>query len=334
MLHIIFLILKILGFLLLGVIALVLLLLLVVLLSPFAYRADITVDNSLESLKGHVRFHWLMHLLSGQLSYEDGVLTWSIRAAWKKMSSEDDELPNGAGKGPDEERAERRPDEEKAERGPDEESDGNKTDARRAGSRTDQDRADSDTASPAAGGLENERTDEPGAKVHGAGDSAGTDNAAEDQGQSRKVSERIQKIWGKIKYTFEKICDKIRSLRKKKEKIEAFLNNEIHRNAFARLLKETKRLLRSLAPQAADIDLEFGFSDPALTGYTLAGISMIYPFIGPCTQIRPDFEQKVLRGSAAVRGRIRLIRAVVFAWNMFVDRDVRITFRRIKKFRL
>ena len=65
MLHIILLILKIIGFLILGILALVLLLTAVILLTPFVYGLEFSVDNSLESAKGRIRFHWLMHLISG-----------------------------------------------------------------------------------------------------------------------------------------------------------------------------------------------------------------------------------------------------------------------------
>ena len=87
MLHIILLILKILGFLLLGILGLVILLAAVFLISPVVYRADVSVDNSLESLKGKFRFHWLFRLISGSFSYEDGTFEWSLRAAWKRFGS-------------------------------------------------------------------------------------------------------------------------------------------------------------------------------------------------------------------------------------------------------
>ena len=55
MLHIILLILKILGFLLLGILGLVILLAAVFLISPVVYRADVSVDNSLERPEGEVQ---------------------------------------------------------------------------------------------------------------------------------------------------------------------------------------------------------------------------------------------------------------------------------------
>ena len=121
---------------------------------------------------------------------------------------------------------------------------------------------------------------------------------------------------------------------KKKERLSAFLQNEVHKSAFSRLLREVRRLFRFLRPSEASVDLEFGFTDPAYTGYTLAGISMIYPLIGEHAQIRPDFEHKVLKGSIFVKGKIRMLYALIFAWNMLWDKNVRTTYRHIRRFKL
>ena len=348
MLSIILLILKIFGFLILGILAFALILILVLFLCPFVYRAELSADNSLDSLRGKVRFHWLMHLVSGEVSYEDGNLSWTVRAAWKRLGSDIDESRDDSGG--------RRS------------SDGGSTisDVSRDGIRDshsdslEQEAASSDLdVSPDTSSQEQHRT-VPGMTGE---EPAGKDSSAEGiQKRSmekknersitnhqkkkkssflRSAGERIRRFPGKIKYTFHRICDKIKTIRnkikilkKKKEKLTAFIQSEIHQAALARLLKELKRLLRFLCPGKGSIDLEFGFSDPALTGYALAGISMAYPWIGSYTQITPDFEHKVFRGSLFIKGRIRLLYGLIFLWNMFLDRNVRITFRHIRKFRL
>ena len=136
------------------------------------------------------------------------------------------------------------------------------------------------------------------------------------------------------KYTFQKFCDNIRTLEKKKDKLLSFIENETHHNAFLRAIKEIRRFLQSLKPRKADIWFEFGFEDPALTGYALALLSMIYPSIGEFTRLQPDFEHKVLRGKADIKGRIRAIHALVLAWNMLLDKNVRATYRHIRNFKL
>ena len=87
MLHIIFLILKILGFVLLAVFGIVILLLAALILLPAHYKAALSWNGTAESLKWRVKFHWLIHLISGEAVYENGTLIWKFRAAWKRSDS-------------------------------------------------------------------------------------------------------------------------------------------------------------------------------------------------------------------------------------------------------
>ena len=320
MLHIILLILKIIGFLILGIIALILLLTAVTLLSPLVYRLDLSAEDGIESIDGRVRFHWLMHLAAGEVIYQNGSFTWHFRIAWKKFGSEKDDafLPRN-----DSERdipesdftakAQERPDSEASDKLQTERPDGKADEA-------------------------HERVHERAHKI--------PENPEEEMRQKKKAPERIDvdkvqdfyerflKFLDKIKYTFRKIYDKIRALGKKKDRISAFLKNETHQNAFHRAVRELKRLFIFLRPSKASVDLEFGFADPALTGYTLAGISMVYPMIGEFAQIKPDFEHKIFRCSGFVKGKIRLVYGLIIALNMLLDKNVRVTYRHIRKFRL
>ena len=336
MLHIILFILKIIGFLILGILALLLLLTAVFLLAPFVYRAEFSADDSPESIRGSIRFHWLMHLISGHVSYEDGTFTWHIRAAWKKFGSEEDVRAESP--------PERREKSERPEHSEHSEHSGQPTQEQPAAAvrpeapsstgreirkiKTDKeinltDEHPSHTEKPKSG--QNQRK---GSKKR---------RFSDRKTLKEKITafyERLKKIPEKIKYTFRKICDKIKSLVKKKERLSAFLQNEVHKSAFSRLVREIRRLFHFLRPSEASVDLEFGFTDPAYTGYTLAGISMIYPLIGEYAQIRPDFEHKVLKGSIFVKGKIRMLYALIFAWNMLWDKNVRTTYRHIRRFKL
>lgn len=325
MLHIILLILKILGFLLLGILGLVILLAAVFLISPVVYRADVSVDNSLESLKGKFRFHWLFRLISGSFSYEDGTFEWSLRAAWKRFGSggtADGSMSGPVGTGAAERKTkikERRPagkDKTAGEKQiPAEKED--RTAAQKQISAAGSDKTVSKKWEPAAAEKKSGSTDSETKKSF-----------------AGRIGDKFSKIQEKIKYTIRKICAKIKALVNTKEKIEAFLKNETHQNAFRRVIKEIRRLLRFLRPKKADIKVEFGFNDPAHTGYLLAGISLIYPMIGEFTELHPDFEHRVLRGQGSVNGKIRFLYALVFALCIIADKNVRTTFRHIRKFKL
>lgn len=87
MLHIIFLILKILGLVLLAAVGIIILLLAAFILLPARYTAAASWDGTMDSLRWRVKFHWLIHLISGEAVYENGRLIWRFRTAWKHFDS-------------------------------------------------------------------------------------------------------------------------------------------------------------------------------------------------------------------------------------------------------
>lgn len=296
MVHIILLILKILGFLLLGIIGLVFLALIIILISPAVYRLEASGKDTLESMKGNLKFHWLFRLVSGEICFEDSVFSWRVRAGCKQFGSDRAANDFGTAKVSEVNRSERRHE----------------------------------------ACLEQEK------KTHtdqGTGQNTESlkkrvPEIAPAEKKKESLYERLKKFWEKIKYTFQKFCDNIRSLGKKKDRLTAFIQNEVHKNAFFKVVGELRRLFKTMRPSDADIRIEFGFTDPAVTGYVLALISLIYPFIGGYTEILPDFEHKILRGRIYVKGRIRVLHAVVFALRLLMDENVRGTYRNIRKFKL
>ena len=307
MLHIIFLILKILGLVLLAAVGIIILLLAAFILLPARYTAAASWDGTMDSLRWRVKFHWLIHLISGEAVYENGRLIWRFRTAWKHFDSTSGYKKTSSA-APERIR-----------------TSAEKT----AGSTEDL----KDTARPVKQKPEAGKEQEPEAEKE---QKAKTQKTVSDKKKEKKISfsEKISAYWDKIKYTFKKLYDNIKVLAKKKEKLRRFLTNEIHKNAFLKAVKELKRLLLRLCPEKLEGDIEFGFEDPAYTGYLLAGISLIYPMAGEFLDIRADFENKVLKGSVLAAGKLRLLYILIPAWNLFFDRNVKITYRHIKKFKL
>ena len=328
MLHIILLILKILGFLILGILALILLVLFIVLLNPFMYSLKASGEDSLESIKGEVRFRWLFRLLSGRVAYENGAVAWQMRIAWKKYGSVDEDGSQDEDKGvekiqtPESRKAEEPQKEAQREQAQKEKT--QKEEVYHKG--TSREEEPRETTS-----RERQRQEEAPEKKQ-------EENLKRIVKKKNKkdpsLSERFRAFWDKIKYTFQKICDNIRTLGKKKDKLIAFTEDAVHRSAFSKVIKELQRLLRTLCPQKADVWLKFGFEDPALTGYALAMLSLIYPYVGEYTRLQPDFENKVLKGKAYVKGKIRVVHILIPALSLLRDKNVRITYHHIRRFRL
>ncbi|MGF0034194.1 DUF2953 domain-containing protein [Bariatricus sp. SGI.154] len=160
----------------------------------------------------------------------------------------------------------------------------------------------------------------------------------------RKIGELYHKIesfcrktgtfYEKIKCTIQNICDKIKALSEKKDKIMDFISDETHKKAFLKVKKEVFRLLRKLKPKKLEANIHYGFEDPYYTGKLLAGVSILYPLIGENVIIQPDFEQKVFKGNFEIAGKIRMSYFVKLLWNLVWCKEVRMTYRHVRKFEL
>ena len=145
---------------------------------------------------------------------------------------------------------------------------------------------------------------------------------------------RIAEIPGKIGSAMEGLGDKIRGVSEKKDKILNFLSDEIHQTAFFKARDELLFLLCRLKPRKIQAEIQFGFEDPSLTGKVLAGLSMCYPFLGDGVDIRPDFGKKIFDGHLRIAGRLRISYFVKLLWKLVLSREVRMTYRHVRKFEL
>ena len=149
----------------------------------------------------------------------------------------------------------------------------------------------------------------------------------------RKLSQKLREILEKIKCTWKNLCDKIKNIADKKDKILEFLEQENHKAAFARGKKELVWVKRFLKPKKLRVKLHFGFEDPYHTGQVLALCGMFYAFIGENMDLEPDFEKRVLEGSVYVKGRLRTVHMAVFAAKMLLDKNIRSTYHDIREFK-
>lgn len=164
----------------------------------------------------------------------------------------------------------------------------------------------------------------------------------------QKITDLCQSIWQKITGLYRKITgipvkvkdsignigEKIEALKGKKDKIMDFLTDETHKKAFVKAKDELWRLLRKLRPKKVAARVRYGFEDPSLTGRILAGISVLYPFLGDDVRVYPDFERKVLDGELEIAGKIKVSYFVWLLWKLVWCKDVRMTYRHIRNFKL
>ena len=314
MIHILFLILKIIGWILLFLLAILLLLILTILFYPVKYRFSAKGENTLDTLVADGKVSWLFHLISGSASYEHGELKWKLRLAWKKFASSEEEQNETSEKSVVPEPLEKEPleDEKKSE--------------------IKDNPPEKDVKIEKA--SEKEPKIEKGSKIEkepGIEKESGTEKTKVRE-ERRSESVQTESKLKKIKYTFQKLCGTIKKAGEKKEFLTAFLTYEKHQRAFEAVKKELCHLLHVLKPKKLQANVTFGFSDPSWTGYMLAFLGSIYGLIGEYVQIQPDFEERKLEGNASAEGKIRVIYFAVPAWKLFWNKDVKITYKHIRKY--
>lgn len=157
------------------------------------------------------------------------------------------------------------------------------------------------------------------------------EDTAQEKHRTDAVKRTAKKRKKEKKYTFQKLYDKIKAIKTKKDAVFEFLQDEKHRKAFSIVKREVFRLWRVIKPRTLQMKLHFGFEDPYVTGNVLAALSVLYPWYGDCVEIIPDFEEVVLEGNAHIKGRLHLLWVVVIIWNLYFNDCVMNTYRDLKK---
>lgn len=135
-------------------------------------------------------------------------------------------------------------------------------------------------------------------------------------------------IWKKIRVTFQKICDKLKTLRDRWQQILEFLQNEENRQTFRNLKKQLLALLYHIRPRKLTGRLRFGFEDPFKTGQLLTYVSPFYGLYAQHVTLIPVFEEEVLEGELDMKGRIRLAALIWIGIQVIRDRNFRILLKK------
>lgn len=135
---------------------------------------------------------------------------------------------------------------------------------------------------------------------------------------------KIVKALKNFRLTAEGICDKIR-------KIKKFLENEKFKRGTSLILQEGKKIFIHVLPKKIEGAIKFGTDDPCLTGEILGAAGIFYPLYGENLSIEPCFDQRVLEGTIVLKGRIYGIFVLLSALKIFRSRDVRYIIRHFRQ---
>lgn len=310
-LHILLWILKIIGIAIAVLLGLLLLLIGIVLFVPVRYKVFFCLKGTSDSLEANIQISWFLHLVAARIHVNGTETDICARAAWKKFlpaKEKQEQIEETEDLNAKEKCTIKVCEPEKEEQ-----------DMRKGNGKTEQHSADKDFQEGKKLPPKEEESDKESGGI-----------------LRRKIVDlwnRVKAIWEKIKYTITGICGKIEVFIEKKDHLTEFLAQEEHKAAFSIGLRELQRLMLTLKPKELHGTLHFGFSDPYLTGNTLAFLSMLYPFIGDSVEIIPEFETCVLEGEVFMKGKLRVGTFVRTAVRLLRSRELRMTVRDIKTFR-
>ncbi len=153
------------------------------------------------------------------------------------------------------------------------------------------------------------------------------------------TSKGKESIFKKIRSFFQSMYQKIIALRSKRKKTSAkisswkrFLTDQRTKDALKLLFRQGTGLLKHIFPRKLTGNITFGFSDPSLTGRTLAAAGMMYPWYqeGLCISALWEVDENIYYGTLSVSGRIYGIVVLTAAVKIFFSKNIRFIWKRLK----
>lgn len=323
MIHILFMILKALGILLLVLLFLVLLIVCTVLFLPFCYRAQVLKEEEgFACVKASGRVSWLFGAVALTASYEEQkpeaqiLLFGASLETWKRRLKK---IRRGEASVP-------RTEENETENAPEAE----KTAEQKEPDQTEkQQKVTAQKEQP-------EQKQEP--------DAPKKSILERFFGRIEYLPEKLLNLASRLLQTafrllelpfrlLEKLEQKIqagRRLKRKWESVKKFFRSKMFREALLHAKKEVLYFLKKAVPKKVTGTVRFGFNDPALTGETLGILGMIYGKLPKDLSIQPDFEQEILQGDVRMKGSFQAVTAAGIALRLFRDQNLRKTIRHFK----
>lgn len=136
----------------------------------------------------------------------------------------------------------------------------------------------------------------------------------------------IKKIWQGIKNvaeTIKKLPEKMQSIVQRWGAFRDILDDEQARLGIDKGKQEIFLLLKRTKPKKIEGYVLFGFEDPAATGQTLGAIAVVQSIWNPGIRVEPDFERKVFETEFKVKGKVRGSWLLRIGWKALFDKEIK-----------
>ena len=142
---------------------------------------------------------------------------------------------------------------------------------------------------------------------------------------------KIRSVFLTLRNKLQDIREKVRTVTTQVSWWKRFVFHEKTLAAIRLVLREAKGLVRHVLPTRMYGDLAFGFEDPSLTGRLTGLLAMTIPFHKNKVAVRPSFEcRSFVGGDVTVKGRIYGAAFAAAAIRILINRNIHFVIRKIR----
>lgn len=347
MLHIILIILKTIGIILISILGILLILSLIILFVPIRYQLE---AKKYEGIEGYVKIRWILSILYFKLRYEKENFIYQFRIFGFIVKDSDRPKKIKVKKKKFVKAKKTKTKKSKAVRNKkdkDIEVINNinvKQDESQVGNPNKRLGIKEDEANPKVNSenhIQNESIQRNTTQTKSIGK-----NSIEDDQKISYLEDRKSTLWeklrNKIHIFFQKIknfIDKIRnffkmlklklielnltreSLVHRFNLVKTFLTDSSNKEGIKKIWLSIKKVVKHIIPKKVKGEVHFGTGDPCSTGEVLGVISLTYHLYQKSVKILPDFNEEILEGYLNAKGRIRLFTLAIVCIKLLLDKN-------------
>lgn len=330
------LILKIIGIVLLCIIGLILFIILYVLLAPFWFKLQGSIDREMNysvKVKACTFLHFIQvhvdYLKDGGLNYNVSILGTLVRILPRKKKdeeSEDDENVVSQEENEDETAIDAKDTEKAVE---------NDAETSEALEKEEQEQIVEDNKVATKRSVDLEDIQDVDVDSPDIVDTESDDFEERFNEGDRKFFIKVREFFDRFnpKKLYKKFKEKIEELKKHADKIYAVIFDEANKEWLGKVKKELKKVIKSLGLNMRGTDLDFSLGSPDTTGQVSGVLALFPPVYDKKVRIIPDFvdEELYFDGNVYIKGKLQLVRIVIFALAILLDSNTKRIINEIKQ---
>ena len=301
MIHILLLILKIIGIVLLAALAIILL----ILFFPVTYSVNARFEKN--RVDGRLMAGWFFHIIHFVLKFKGDSIIYKLRVFGIPIYSSDKKEKHGS--------------EEKAD---DRKKDESNKAARKSETKADNENSDSKYSAIEDNDYRESYRYEAGSDEHVKNDD-GQGNTEKKSGKIWSFVEKIKNALKIISYNVKKLFRNAKEVHTKIDEIKKFIRANSTKEAFNYGKTLVIKLLKHIFPRKIRANIQMGFDEPHITGQMLGYIAMAYGTFGINPEhivIDPYFDKKILQGHIRLRGRFVIGIVIYYALRFYFKKEI------------